>query len=87
MPHFNNCTLRLFICLVIDTLYRNCDFPGVVRLWEVTVAADPHRNALFGQGCQTDEVLVTNSSRLTQQTLNHIGKRKGLHLAGSKQFI
>ena len=52
-------TVRLFLCLVIDALYRDCDLASVCGLWELMVATDAQHVTMFGPRCRIDDVLVT----------------------------
>ena len=52
-------TIRLFVCLVIDSAYRDCHLVSVSSLWDVIVASDLQHSSLFGQGCRVRDVLVT----------------------------
>ena len=54
-------TMRLFVCCVLDALYRDCQFSGVANLWEVLVASDPEHAVLFGARCALSDVMVRNS--------------------------
>ena len=51
-------TMRLFVCCVLDALYRDCQFSGVANLWEVLVASDPEIAVLFGASCALSDVMV-----------------------------
>ena len=51
-------TVRLFLCLVIDALYRDCDLASVRGLWELMVATDAQQVTMFGSRCRVDDVLV-----------------------------
>ena len=52
-------TVRLFICFVVDALYRDCQFASVTNLWEVLVASDPQHAVLFGAQCGLKDVMVS----------------------------
>ena len=52
-------SVRLFICLVVDAMYRDCDFTSVQHLWDLMVAANPQHFALFGAACREADVLVS----------------------------
>ena len=52
-------TVRLFLCLVIDALYRDCDLMSVCGLWEIMVTTDAQHVTMFGRRCRLDDVLVT----------------------------
>ena len=49
-------TVRLFVCLVVDALYRDCQFSSVTNLWEVLVASDPQ--VLIGTNSGLNDVMV-----------------------------
>ena len=51
-------TVRLFLCLVIDALYRDCYLASVCGLWELMVATDAQHVTLFGLKCRIEDVLV-----------------------------
>ena len=53
-------TVRLFVCFVVDALYRDCQFSGVANLWEVLVSSDPQHAVLFGPTCALSDVMVRN---------------------------
>ena len=60
MPFEDHCnwhTIRL--CLVLDTMYRDCHFCSVTNLWEVMVTAEHHCDPFGGQVCQLGDILVT----------------------------
>ena len=41
-------TVHLFVCLVLDAIYRDCQFSSVTNLWEVLVASEAQHAFLFG---------------------------------------
>ena len=51
-------SVRLFLCLVVDAMYRDCDFSSVRYLWDLIVASNRQHSSLFGAGCQDSDVLV-----------------------------
>ena len=51
-------TVHLFVCLVVDALYRTCQFSEVSHLWEVLVVSDPQHAVLFGARCSLSDVMV-----------------------------
>ena len=51
-------SVRLFLCLVVDAMYRDCDFSSVRYLWDLIVASNRQHSSLFGAGCQDLDVLV-----------------------------
>ena len=51
-------SVRLFLCLVVDAVYRDCDFSSVRYLWDLIVASNRQNSSLFGAGCQESDVLV-----------------------------
>ena len=53
-------TVRLFVCFVVDALYRDCQFSGVANLWEVLLSSDPQHAVLFGATCALSDVMVRN---------------------------
>ena len=53
-------TVHLFVCFVVDALYRGGQFSGVSHLWEVLVSADPQHAVLFGARCSISDVMVGN---------------------------
>ena len=53
--------IRLFVCLVLDAIYRDCHFSSVAHLWDVMVASDRQYSSLYGEGCRVSDALVTMS--------------------------
>ena len=51
-------TVHLFVCFVVDALYRTCQFSEVSHLWEVLVASDPQHAVLFCARCSLSDVMV-----------------------------
>ena len=49
---------HLFVCLVLDAIYRDCQFVSVTRLWDVMVASEPQLALLFGQHCYLSDVMM-----------------------------
>ena len=51
-------SVRLFVCLVIDAVYRDCNFTSVQHLWDLMVASNSQHAILFGATCRESDVLV-----------------------------
>ena len=51
-------SVRLFVCLVIDAIYRDCNFASVRHLWDLMVASNGQHSVLFGATCRESDVLV-----------------------------
>ena len=51
-------SFRLFVCLVIDAVYRDCSFASVRHLWDLMVASNSQHSILFGATCRESDVLV-----------------------------
>ena len=51
-------SLRLFVCLVVDAMYRDCDFSSVRHLWDLMVSSNSQHAVLFGAACREADVLV-----------------------------
>ena len=51
-------SVRLFICLVVDAIYRDCNFASVRHLWDLMVASNSQHSALFGAACREVDVLI-----------------------------
>ena len=51
-------SVRLSLCLVVDAVYRDCDFSSVRSLWDLIIASNRQHSSLFGAGCQESDVLV-----------------------------
>ena len=52
-------SVRLFVCLVIDAIYRDCDFASVQHLWDLLVASNGQHSVLFGATCRESDALVS----------------------------
>ena len=52
-------SVRLFVCLVIDAYYRDCDFASVQHLWDLLVASNGQHSVLFGATCRESDALVS----------------------------
>ena len=50
---------RLFVCLVIDAIYHECDFASVQHLWDLLVASNGQHSVLFGATCREYDALVS----------------------------
>ena len=51
-------SVRLFVCLVADAIYRDCDFSSVTHLWDLMVSSNSQHALLFGAGCREADVMV-----------------------------
>ena len=51
-------SVRVFVCLVIDAVYRDCNFASVQHLWDLMVASNSQHSILFGATCRESDVLV-----------------------------
>ena len=51
-------SVRLFLCLVVDAMYRDCEFSSVLHLWDLIVASCRQHSSLFGATCRESDVLV-----------------------------
>ena len=51
-------SVQLFFCLVVDAMYRDCDFSSVRHLWDLIVASCRQHSSLFGVACRESDVLV-----------------------------
>ena len=51
-------SFRLFVCLVIDAIYRDCNFASVRHLWDLMVASNSQHAVMFGATCRESDVLV-----------------------------
>ena len=40
-------SVRLFVCLVIDAIYRDCNFTSVQHLWDLMVASNSQHSAVW----------------------------------------
>ena len=52
-------SVRLFLCLVVDAMYRGCDFSSVQHLWDLIVSSCRQHSSLFGAACRESDVLVS----------------------------
>ena len=48
-------SLKMFLCVVVDALYRGDDVTGLIDLWESLSTTD---RSLFGGGCRKEDVVV-----------------------------
>ena len=51
-------SVRLFMCLVVDAIYRDCDFSSVTHLWDLMVSSNSQHAVLFGAACREADVMV-----------------------------
>ena len=51
-------SVRLFVCLVADAIYRDCDFSSVTHLWDLMVSSDSQHAVLFVTACREADVMV-----------------------------
>ena len=52
-------SVRLFVCLVVDAIYRDCNFTSIQHLWDLMVASISQHSVLFGSACRDSDVLVS----------------------------
>ena len=51
-------SVRLFVCLVINAIYQDCNFASVRHLWDLMVASNGQHSVLFGATCRESDVLI-----------------------------
>ena len=51
-------SVQLFVCLVVDAIYRDCNFTSIQHLWDLMVASNSQHSVLFGSACRDSDVLV-----------------------------
>ena len=51
-------SLRMFLCVVVDALYRGGDVTGLTDLWDFLSTTDVSYRSLFGGGCRQEDVVV-----------------------------
>ena len=51
-------SLRMFLCVVVDALYRGGDVTGLTDLWDSLSTTDVSYRSLFGGGCWKEDVVV-----------------------------
>ena len=51
-------SLRMFLCVVVDALYRGGDVTGLTDLWDSLSTTDVSYRSLFGGGCRKEDVVV-----------------------------
>ena len=51
-------SVRLFVCLVADAIYRDCNFSSVTHLWDLMVSSNSQHAVLFGAACREADVMV-----------------------------
>ena len=52
-------SLRLFLCFVVDALYRGGDVTSVTDLWDSVATTDASYGSLFGGVCRKEDVIVS----------------------------
>ena len=52
-------SLRMFLSVVVDALYRGGDVTGLTKLWDSLSATDVSYGSLFGGGCRKEDVVVS----------------------------
>ena len=53
----NERSLRLFVCFVLDALYRGDDVTSLTQLWDSVATTDVSYQSLLSGGCQKDVVV------------------------------
>ena len=51
-------SLRMFLCVVVDALYRGGDVTGLTDLWDSLSTTDVSYRNFFGGGCRKEDVVV-----------------------------
>ena len=52
-------SLRMFLCVVVDALYRGGDVTDLTSLWDSLSTTDVSYGSLFGGGCRNEDVVVS----------------------------
>ena len=52
-------SLRMFLCVVVDALYRGGDVTGLTDLWDSLSTTDVSYGSLFGGGCRKEDLVVS----------------------------
>ena len=52
-------SLRMFLCVVVDALYRGGDVTDLTSLWDSLATTDVSYGSLFGGGCRNEDVVVS----------------------------
>ena len=52
-------SLRMFLCVVVDALYRGGDVTGLTSLWDSLSTTDVSCGSLFGGGGRKQDVVVS----------------------------
>ena len=54
----NERSLQLFLCFVLDALYRGGDVTSLTQLWDSVATIDVSYQSLLGGGCRKENVVV-----------------------------
>ena len=54
----NERSLRLFLCFVLDALYRGGDVTSLAQLWDSVATTDVSYQSLLSGGCRKEDVVV-----------------------------
>ena len=55
----NERSLRLFLCFVLDALYRGGDVTSLTQLWDLVATTDVSYHCLLSGGCRKEDVVVS----------------------------
>ena len=54
----NERSLRLFLCFVVDALYRSGDVTSLSQMWDSVATTDVSYQSLLGGGCRKEDAIV-----------------------------
>ena len=65
-------SLRMFLCVVVDALYRGGDVTDLTSLWDSLATTDVSYRSLFGGGCRKEVVVVIMFHKLHVYLVLHV---------------